>query len=786
MPPRSDEPRRDATGSRRGSVRGGTARGGEPRPPEPRTPEPRTPQSRTGEPPAAGPRAGESRGQGRAGDARTGQPRAGDGGGISDARAYTPRGRTIRESSDERGGQRRTPRAGRSGDPFRPALQVLDGGRAAANRAGRREAAPTGRTGVIRTVPATAAPDDDEFADPPAPRRRPGRTTPRRTDAPGRGAPRRTEAPRRTDRPAGRRPVRKPRRPPKLAEPRRRLRLGTALVLAVFAVIGIRLVVLQAVDTPAYAGGGVGNRLSRVELPAPRGSIEDRNGAPLARSVEARYVFVDPTLVKDRTETAKLLSPLLGIPVSELAEKMKRQGGLQFRYLARGVDIAQAKQIEALELAGIGTHRDERREVPGGDLAANLVGFTSPDMDGLEGLEARYDDVLRGQDGRWVYEAGAGDLDAPIPGGYSQTTAPRPGSSLVLTTDRDLQFQVQQILSRQMAQTRGAIGAAVVLDVKTGEVLAQASNPTYNAASPDQSRPTDREDAATSFVVDPGSVHKAITYGAALQEGVITPDSAWPVANTITRGGVTFRDTHPAEGKKLSVAGMLAYSSNVGTIEIGDRLGPDRLIDYQKRFGLGQPTGEGMPGEASGRLLPADQWSGSSYGSVPIGHSVDATPLQMAAAYATIANDGTYVQPHLIKEVVGADGKRTPAAAPVTRSVLSPSNAAALRTLLEAVTTVDGATGLAAAVPGYRIAGKTGTGLRYINGKQQPGEVGSFIGMAPAEAPRYVVAVFVWNPEGGGGAVVAPAFREMMGFTLRHYRVPPSRGKSPNFEVFPR
>ncbi|MEU1886189.1 penicillin-binding protein 2 [Micromonospora sp. WMMD987] len=767
MPPRSDEPRRDATGSRRGAVRGGTGRSGEPR----------AGQSRSGEPRAGQPRSGEP---------RPGEPRDGDAGGISDARAYTPRGRTIRESSEDRGGQRRTPRAGRSGDPFRPALQVLDGGRAAANRASRRQAAPTGRTGVIRTVPPRVAPDDDEFAEPPTPRRRPGRGAPRRGDAPGRGAPRRTETPRRTDRPAGRRPVRKPRRPPKLAEPRRRLRLGTVLVLAVFAVIGIRLVVLQAVDTPAYAGGGVDNRLTRIDLPAPRGSIQDRTGAPLARSVEARYVFADPTMVKDRTETAKLLSPLLGIPVSELADKMKRKGKLQFRYLARGVDIAQAKQIEALDLAGIGTHRDERREVPGGDLAANLVGFTSQDMDGLEGLEARYDDLLRGQDGRRVYEAGLGDLNAPIPGGYSQTTAPKPGSSLVLTIDRDLQFQVQQILSRQMAQTRGAIGAAVVLDVKTGDVLAQASNPTYNAASPEQSRPTDREDAATSFVVDPGSVHKAITYGAALQEGVITPDSAWPVANSITRGGVTFRDTHPADGKKLSVAGMLAYSSNVGTIEIGDRLGPDRLIDYQKRFGLGQPTGEGMPGEASGRLLPATQWSGSSYGSVPIGHSVDTTPLQMAAAYAAIANDGTYVQPHLIKEVVGADGRRTPSAAPVTRSVLSPQNAAALRTLLEAVTTVDGATGLAAAVPGYRVAGKTGTGLRYLDGKEQPGEVGSFIGMAPAEAPRYVVAVFVWNPEGGGGAVVAPAFREMMGFTLRHYRVPPSRGKSPNFEVFPR
>ncbi|SCL37482.1 peptidoglycan synthetase FtsI [Micromonospora rhizosphaerae] len=736
MPPRSEEPRRDATGSRRGSSRGA--------------------------------------------DPRSGEPGIG---GISDARAYTPRGRTIREGGGAAraatsGGAepRRTPRSSRSGDPFRPALQVLDGGRTGATRTGRREtAAGGGRVGVVRTVPrpSRARPDDED--DLPPPRRRPG-----------------PRAPRRPDRAAARRPSRKPRRPPKLADPRRRLRLGTLLTLALFATIGIRLVYLQTVDTPAYADGGLAKRLAVVDLPAPRGAIYDRTGAPLAHSVEARYVFADPTRVKDRVATARLLSPLLGLPASELAEKMKRRtlpggGESQFQYLARGVEIDKAKQIVALDLAGIGVHRDERREVPGGDLAANLIGFTSQDMVGLEGLEAKYDDLLQGQSGRKRYEVGQGDLAAPIPGGYSETTEPKPGSSLELTIDRDLQFQVQRILSAQMAQTRGSVGAAVVLDVATGEVLAQASNPTYNAATPEESKSTAREDAATSFVVDPGSIHKAITYGAALQEGVITPETEMPIANSITKGDVTFRDTHPANGRRMSIPGMLAYSSNVGTIEIADRLGKDRLIDYQKRFGLGQPTGEGMPGEASGRLLPAAEWSGSSYGSVPIGHSVDATPLQMAAAYAAIANDGRYVQPHLIKDVIGPDGKRTPGPNPVTRSVLSPANAAALRTMLEAVTTVEGATGRAAAVSGYRVAGKTGTGLRYVDGRQQPGEVGSFIGMAPAEKPRYVVAVFVWSPGGEGGAVAAPAFREMMGFTLRHYRVPPSAtSRSPKFEVFPR
>ncbi|MFI7574196.1 peptidoglycan D,D-transpeptidase FtsI family protein [Micromonospora sp. NPDC049497] len=733
MPPRSEEPRRDPTGSRRGSSRAGGGRGREP---------------------------------------RSGEPGVG---GISDARAYTPRGRTIREGGgrDEppaRTEQRRTPRSTRSGDPFRPALQVLDGGRAAPGaRTGRRDGAPA-RGGVVRTVQART-PGTDEL---PPPRRRPA-----------------TRTSRRPDRPAGRRGSRKPPKPPRLADPRRRMRLGTVLTLALFAVIGIRLVALQAVEAPAYADAGIQDRLRTVTLPAPRGAIYDRSGAALAHSVEARYVYADPTQIKDVAATARALSPLLGIPASKLAERMaprKRPGGAdsQFEYLARGVDIAQARKVMALELPGINTHRDERREVPGGDLAANLIGFTSQDMVGLEGLEARYDDLLAGVDGERTYEVGLGDLAAPIPGGYSETTKAKPGSSLQLTVDRDLQFMVQVILGRQMAQVQGSTGAAVVIEVATGEVLAQASHPTYNAAKPIPSEPTDRVDAATSFVVDPGSVHKAITFGAALQEGVITKDTTFPVPNSVVRGGYEFSDSHPADGRRMSLPGMMAYSSNVGTIAIAEQLGRDRLIDYQKRFGLGEPTGVGMPGEATGRLLPAEEWSESAYGSVPIGHSVDATPLQMAAAYATIANDGTYVQPHLVQEVIGPDGKRTKPEPPKTRSVLSPDTAAELRTILEAVTTVDDATGLAAAVPGYRIAGKTGTGWRLVDGQKQPGEVASFIGMAPAEKPRYVIAVFAHTPAGGGGDIAAPAFREMMQFTLRHYRVPPSSAAAPKFEVFPR
>ncbi|MFC7548452.1 peptidoglycan D,D-transpeptidase FtsI family protein [Plantactinospora sp. GCM10030261] len=726
MPPPSDDPRRDDPSSRRASARTG-------------------------------------------GPARDRRPGSDDGqlGGMSSARAYTPRGRTVRETAE----QRRTPRTSRSGDPFRPALQVLDGGRggaraAAARTASARSAPAAATRDAARTVPPRTGRGGDVAKPVPAPRRRPN-APPRRG------------------------PARRP-RPPRLADPRRRLRLGTLLVLTLFAVIGIRLVAIQVMETPAYAGNGLANRLRTVDLPAPRGAIYDRSGVPLAHSVEARFISADPTLVSDPKDTAEKLRPLLGIPATDLIPRLTRQKtasgrDVQFQYLARGVPVETAEKIMDLNLAGVYAGRDERREVPGGDLAANLLGFVGWDMNGLEGLEARYDEVLRGQPGQRIYEVGNGRLDAEIPGGHHRETPAKPGGSLTLTIDRDLQYITQGILSERAAETDSSVAAAVVMDVKTGEVLAQASHPTYDAAKPTDSEPGDREDAATGWVVDPGSVHKPITVGAALQEGTIRPDDTVTIPPVIVKGDQPYRDTHPVPaGVPMTLPGIMAYSSNVGIIKIADELGKEKLYEYQRKFGLGEATGVGVAGEAGGQLLPPDQWSGSAYGSVPIGMSVSATPLQMAAAFAAIANDGTWVQPRLIKETIRPDGTREPAAAPTTRPVLSPENAAALRTMMEAVTEVEDATGTLAAIPGYRVAGKTGTGKRVENGHYAPGEVASFIGMAPADNPRFVVAVFAYAPQGGGGDISAPAFKEIMQYTLGHYRVPPTGTKPPNFVVYPR
>jgi cell division protein FtsI (penicillin-binding protein 3) len=496
-------------------------------------------------------------------------------------------------------------------------------------------------------------------------------------------------------------------------------------------------------------------------------------------------------MVDDPAEAAAKLSPLLGIPPSQLMVKLvphDRPDGRpsQFEWLARSVDIPTGEAVKALNLKGIGVRRDERREVPGHDLGANLIGFTGDDLHGLAGLEARYDDVLAGVNGERTFEIGVGDLAKEIPGGYHRETPAQQGASLLLTIDRDLQYEVQHLLSTHMRKVNATFGAAVVLEVGTGAVLAQASYPPYDAADPFKAPPAQRGDAATGIVVDPGSVHKAIVVGACLQEGLITPTSTVVVNPKIRKGDTTFTDSHyhPA-GTRLTVPGILAYSSNVGVIRLAEQLGPQRLYEYQQRFGLGTATGVGLPGEAPGLVQPPDNWSGSSHGSIPIGHGVAVTPLQMAAVYNAVANDGVWVQPHLVSATVQPDGTVVDSPAPVTRRVLDPAHAAALRQMLEAVVVVKDATGTTAAVPGYRVAGKTGTGQRVDNGRYTSGEVASFVGMAPADAPRYVIAVFAHTASGSGGTVAGPAFADMMQFTLQHYRVPPTGAPAPSFTIYP-
>jgi cell division protein FtsI (penicillin-binding protein 3) len=686
---------------------------------------------------------------------------------LAEARRYTPRGRTVRESA-----------AGR-GDPFRPALQVLAGGRADPPR---RRTDPARRT------------DQQRRADGATSR---GGTGSGRVPAGRAGGPRTASTGRRSGTKAARPPVRpkvnRGAAPPRPGRPQRRLRVATVLALAMFSIIAGRLVVLQLTDAPAYAAEGVADRTTREVIPAPRGAIVDRDGNLLAHSVEARYIYADPGMVENVEATADALAPLLGqvgIPRSELVPKLRPHRlpngrPARFEYLARGVDIELGDAVTALNLAGVRVRRDERRVVPGSDLAASVLGFTGSDLTGRTGLEFAYDKQLRGENGERVFEVGEGKLNREIPGGLHSQTPARPGASLELTIDRYLQFLVQQTLAERLQQVKASIGAAVVLDVRTGEVLAQASFPGFNAASP----PADPQlwvDTSSGLIVDPGSTHKAIVMGAALEEGVVTLDTAVVVGPKIVKGDREFVDAGHRQPRDvpMTLAGVMAYSSNVGTIRVAEQLGKEKLYEYQRRFGLGEPTGEGLPGEVAGLVRAPKDWSGTSHGSIPIGNGVSTTPLQMAAVYAAIANGGTWVQPHLVRATVGPDGKRSPAPPPAIRKVLDPAVAAQLRELLEAPVVVKGGTGNQAAIPGYRVAGKTGTGGRVVDGRYTDGYVASFIGMAPADAPRFVVAVYAYGLD-ITGATMAPAFSQMMADTLIRFKVPPTGAPPPVFKVYP-
>ncbi|WP_344612594.1 penicillin-binding protein 2, partial [Dactylosporangium salmoneum] len=583
---------------------------------------------------------------------------------------------------------------------------------------------------------------------------------------------------------------------PKLAEPRRRLRLATVIALVLFTIIGGRLVQLQLTDASAYAAEGLNDRLVKAVLPAARGAILDRNGKILVHSVETRYVAADPMAVKDPGALADKLFAILdkyGVLRSDLVSKLtphKTADGrrnVRFEYLAHQIDVADGDRIAALHVGALKVARDERREIPGYDLASNVIGYTSrEDLSGQMGIEKQFDQVLHGVDGLHVYEHGEGDLDKPLPYGYEELEPARPGSSVELTIDADLQYSVQSTLAERMGPLNADFATAIVLDARTMEVLAMASYPGFAAAYPGRTSMDLVKDQCTATVFDPGSIHKAIVMGAALQEGIITPSSTITVNSKVKKGDTTYTDHPPQkDGTQMTIPGILALSSNVGTIAVADRLGKDKLYEYQQKFGLGQRTGVGLPNESAGQLLPPNQWTGSSPGSIPIGNGVATTSMQMAAVYGAIANDGLWVQPTLVRKIIAPDGTTSKPAAQQTRRVLDPQIAQELRVMLEGVTTLDDATGHQAAIPGYRIAGKTGTSKLPQNGGYAPGDVVSFIGMAPAEAPRYVVAVTAHVPGGAGGSVAAPAFRDMMAVTLSSFGVQPTGTEPPKLTIYP-
>lgn len=579
----------------------------------------------------------------------------------------------------------------------------------------------------------------------------------------------------------------------------RRSRAMRLVVTLVFVALLVRLVAVQEFGHQHYASLSTSELTQTVAIPAQRGAIYDRNGEVLAESVIKQTVVADPLLITQPMAIASALSPVLGIPVAELDGELTEKSG--FVYLAHRVSNAVAAKVTALDLPGINLIPESQRIEPDGELAMPVVGTVGWNGDGTSGLEYQYQSLLAGK-------PGSDDLlEAPdgvtLPGG-NHSVAAQPGSGLELTIDESVQYVAEQALGAEIAASHSYSGTAVVMDVKTGDILAMANlqatagSPTTGApadpppapsvASPTTSGPSlvsgadtlpagveeAPSNSAVTQVYEPGSVFKLVTFSAALADGLITPNEEVDVPADIPMGTYTFHDAESHGDEDLTAADILAQSSNIGTIEIAEKLGETGLLAQIDNLGFGRPTGLDFPGESVGLVPGASQWTETSIGSTPIGQDDAVTAQQILDAYNAVANGGVFVAPRLVRGTVSPSGTATPAPPSLTRRVISPAIDAQLVSMLEGVVT--SGTGTEAAIDGYTVAGKTGTAqipdpdnLGYIPGAY----VGSFAGFAPAQDPVLSAIVVLDHPTPiYGGAVAAPAFADIMSYALHHYGIP--------------
>jgi cell division protein FtsI (penicillin-binding protein 3) len=590
-----------------------------------------------------------------------------------------------------------------------------------------------------------------------------------------------------------------------------RLRAGLLTVLALLSLIAGRLVWLQGFQATAYADQAVEQRLRTSTLLAPRGTITDRNGQVLALSVDARAVYAEPrTIAKARCRPdadkpcaaesiAEVLAPALGLPLDEVRSKLVRPTVTTgtctpadplacsgFVYLARGLEPAQANVVRDLQLVGVGVMSEPKRVHPGGDLGANVLGFTSlddqGDTQGAAGVELAVDEVLAGVDGRSQAEVdGSGRV---IPNGQRTVQEPVAGRDVQLTLDRDLQWYAQDVLLKKVQESQAESGTAVVMDVRTGEVLALASVPTFDADDPGAAPAELRGNRAITDIFEPGSIGKVVTAAAGLESGAVTPDTVLTVPDRYRMSNKVFKDSHDHPTERMTVTGVLVESSNVGTIQIAEKAGGERMHEMLRRFGLGDHSGLGLPGESRGLVPDPSQWWGPTLGALAIGQSYSVNAVQIASVYATVANDGVRTTPTFVKATADDQtGEVQPRPPSEQRRVLSSQVAAQLRGMLEGVTG-EGGTAEVAAIPGYRVAGKTGTAQRVVDGRYN-GYTASFVGFAPADDPRLVVAVSVQAPTNGyyGGVIAGPVFRDLMAYALSNQQVPPTGTPAPRLRL---
>ena len=642
------------------------------------------------------------------------------------------------------------------------------------------------------------------------PRRRvPGPARPRGTGGQGRPRP----AARRSSPPAPR--SRAPRNRPagslRLGSPRPRLRLIGLTLTLVMLVFVVRLLQVQAVDADAYAAKAKVNRYFKHTVTAERGQITDRNGVALATSVDAYRITADPfmftrefTKVADAPQqAAALLAPILRADPADLAKKLSAKG--RYAVLASGQTPQVWNQIRDLKsvfaekaakdkaaggpganvLAGVFREETTKRVYPNGGLAAGILGFVNAEGKGAGGLEAQFEKQLAGEDGTISYAQSGGRR---VPTAGTKEVPAVPGSDIELTIDRDIQWAAQQAITAQVKESKADRGYVVVQNTRTGEVLAMANAPGFDPNDLSKADPATLGNAALQDAYEPGSTSKVMSIAAVLEEGAATPMTRVTIPNRLPRGDRLFKDDIDHATWYLTLNGVLAKSSNIGTILATGQLGKTQpeanrvLYSYLRKFGIGSPTGLGYPGETPGILAKPQDWSTSQQYTIPFGQGLSLNAMQGASIYSTIANDGVRITPTLVRGTKGPDGRFEPAPAPERTRVVGKKTAKSVATMLESVVGDEEGTGTKAKIPGYRVAGKTGTANRVdpVHGGYR-GYTASFAGFAPADDPQITVYCAIQNPTKGshfGGQICGPVYKQVMEFALKTLQTPPS-GRAP-------
>jgi cell division protein FtsI (penicillin-binding protein 3) len=540
-----------------------------------------------------------------------------------------------------------------------------------------------------------------------------------------------------------------------------------AALLALLCVAALRTAYLGVFRAPALRQAASAQQTTKEVVIAQRGAITDRNGVDLAVSEPAKDISADPYLIRDPLTVAGQIAPLLGLQQADVLHKLTERRG--FVYLARGVPAREAEEVMKLKVEGVSAVPVMKRVYPRGTLAAQLLGQVGTEGQGLTGLELSEERVLHGRTGQRKVVSDA--IGQPV--SISEPHQEVPGEDVALTLDANIQQRTEDVLGAVAQAFSPKDATAIVMEPQTGAILALANWPQEKANKPGAASAEALRDRAVNFPYEPGSTFKAVTISGALQAGLITPESAFNVPDKIQVADRTIHDDTEHGEETLTTSQILARSSNVGAIEIGKVEGASRFNEWIHRFGFGAPTGVELPGEEPGLTLALDHYSGSSMGNLPIGQGELVTPMQMATAYAAIANGGILRAPHLVSAVGGK-----PRPLPLGHRIISATTAAEVRQMLEGVLGPEG-TAHEVSIPGYALAGKTGTASKVdplTHEYSKTAYVASFIGMAPAANPKLLTAVVVDEPQNGsiyGGTVAAPAFGQIMSFALPYLGIPP-------------